>query len=66
MMTIKERLQYLKQKKSQSVDAMEQDCKRAIKQIDEKMYVNEFEDAYDEVLCYGISFYKKRCFVEKK
>ena len=48
------------------MDAMEQDCKRAIKQIDEKMYVNEFEDAYDEVLCYGISFYKKRCFVEKK
>lgn len=34
--------------------------------IDEKMYANEFEDVYDEVLCYGISFYKKRCRVKKK
>ena len=38
----------------------------AIKQINEKMYANEFEDAYDEILCYGISFFKKRCLVKKK
>ena len=37
----------------------------AIKQINEKMYANEFEDAYDEILCYGISFFKKRCLVKK-
>jgi len=30
------------------------------------MYANEFEDAYDEILCYGISFFKKRCLVKKK
>ena len=24
------------------------------------------EDAYEEVLCYGIAFYKKRCLVKSK
>ena len=31
----------------------------------EDMYANEFEVAYDEILCYGISFFKKRCLVKK-
>ena len=44
---------------------MEQDCNRAIEQINEKMYVAEYEDDYDEILCYGISFFKKRCFVKR-
>lgn len=39
---------------------------RAIEQIDDKMYAIEFEDTYDEALCYGISFFKKRCIVMKK
>lgn len=25
--------------------------------------INEYEDEYEEVFCYGISFYKKRCMV---
>lgn len=25
-----------------------------------------FEDDYEEILCYGIAFYKKRCLVRKK
>lgn len=45
---------------------LDKDCSRAISQINEKMYDREFEDNYDEVLCYGISFYKKRCLVKKK
>ena len=53
-------------KKSQNPEDMKLDCVKAIKQINEKMYANEFEDAYDEILCYGISFFKKRCLVEKK
>lgn len=53
-------------KKSQNPKDMEQNCKRAIEQIDERKYADEFEDAYEEVLCYGISFYKKRCLVKKK
>lgn len=53
-------------KKSQNPEDMILDCEKAIKQINEKMYANEFEDAYDEILCYGISFFKKRCLVKKK
>ena len=53
-------------KKSQNPEDMKLDCEKAIKQINEKMYANEFEDAYDEILCYGISFFKKRCMVKKK
>jgi len=30
------------------------------------MYAKEFEDSYDEVICYGISFYKKRCVVKRR
>lgn len=52
-------------KKSQNPEDMILDCEKAIKQINEKMYANEFEDAYDEILCYGISFFKKRCLVKK-
>ena len=53
-------------KKSQNPEDMIKKKKKAIKQINEKMYANEFEDAYDEILCYGISFFKKRCLVKKK
>ena len=53
------------EKKSQNPEEMKLDCEKAIKQINEKMYANEFEDAYDEILCYGISFFKKRCLVKK-
>lgn len=52
-------------KKSRNPEDMILDCEKAIKQINEKMYANEFEDAYDEILCYGISFFKKRCLVKK-
>ena len=31
-----------------------------------RKYAEEFEDYYDEVLCYGISFYKKRCQIKRK
>lgn len=42
------------------------DCDKAIVQIDDRMYAKEFEDDYSQVICYGISFYKKRCLVKKK
>ena len=53
-------------KYSKSLENMERDCDRALKQIDTKMYAKEFEDDYDEILCYGISFFKKRCLVRLK
>lgn len=44
---------------------LERDCQKAIKQINDRMYAKEFEDEYEEVFCYGVSFYKKRCIVRK-
>lgn len=52
-------------KYSKQAKDLEKDCEKAIKQIHEKMYAKEFEDEYENVYCYGISFYKKRCIVEK-
>lgn len=53
-------------KYSRKLDDLERDCQKALDQIDTKMYAKEFEDTYDEVLCYGIAFYKKRCLVRCK
>ena len=44
---------------------LEKDCKKALTQIKNRQYTVEYEDDYDEILCYGIAFYKKRCRVEK-
>lgn len=60
------RVMIFEAKYSKTIDAMERDCQTAIKQIDERMYAKEYEDSCDEVICYGISFYKKRCMIKKK
>ena len=51
-------------KKSDALADLALDCEAARAQIDDRMYAKEFEDDYDEVLCYGISFFKKRCLVK--
>lgn len=51
-------------KKSDALVDLISDCESALAQIDDRMYAKEFEDDYDEVLCYGISFFKKRCLVK--
>ena len=38
----------------------------ALRQIDDKMYAKEYEDNYDFIFCYRISFFRKRCLVKKK
>ena len=53
-------------KYARSLETLHNDYERAIQQIDEKMYAKEFEDDYDQVFCYGIAFFKKRCMIEKK
>lgn len=53
-------------KTSKTMDVMSRDCEEAIRQIDDRMYAKEYEDEYDHILCYGISFFKKRCLVKKK
>ena len=47
---------------------LESACDKALRQIDQRMYAKDFEDEYDSdhIHCYGIAFYKKRCFVKKK
>lgn len=59
------RLAVFEVKCSAALEKMEESCETALRQIDERMYAKEFEDSYDQVLCYGISFYKKRCLVKK-
>lgn len=48
------------------LDNLENECDIALQQINDRMYAKEYEDDYDEILCYGISFFKKRCMVRKK
>lgn len=49
-----------------TLDGLNVECDKALHQIDDRMYAKDFEDDYDEVFCYGISFFKKRCMVKKK
>ena len=51
---------------AKSLDKLESECDAALQQIDDRMYAKEYEDDYDQILCYGISFFKKRCMVKKK
>lgn len=41
-------------------------CEEAIAQIDSRRYGEAFQEDYSEVICYGVSFYKKRCLVQIK
>ena len=53
-------------KYSKSLNDLDTAWEKAVQQKDDLMYDKSFEDDYDEVFCYGISFYKKRCVVKKK
>lgn len=50
-------------KYSKTVKGMQEDCEKALQQISSRMYTDAYEDEYDHIFCYGISFYKKRCLV---
>lgn len=53
-------------KYSKQLESMPCDCEKALCQIDERLYAEEYKDDYDEILCYGISFFKKRCLIRRK
>lgn len=53
-------------KYSKTLETMDTDCQKALDQINEKMYAKEFEDDFDHILCYGVSFFKKRCCIKLK
>ena len=63
---INARVAIFEAKYTKILDNLENECDRALKQMDDRMYAKEYEDDYDKILCYGISFFKKRCMVKGK
>ena len=53
-------------KYSRNQELLLSECDRALNQINDRMYADDYADDYDEILCYGIAFFKKRCVVKKK
>lgn len=51
-------------KHSAKITEMEKDCDRALAQIRDRQYTVAYEDEFEEVICYGISFFKKKCLVK--
>lgn len=64
--TVNVRVAVFEAKYTRALDKLESECDIALEQIDERMYAKEYEDDYDDIMCYGISFFKKRCLVKKK
>ena len=52
-------------KVAKSPDELPKACDAALRQIEARQYAEDFRDEYDEILCYGIAFYKKRCLVKR-
>ena len=46
---------------SKTLKNMESDCQKALLQIEDRKYTSSFADDYDQIFCYGISFFRKRC-----
>ena len=44
-------------KYAKTLGGLTTECELALQQIDDRMYAKEFEDDYDEIFCYGISFF---------
>lgn len=55
---INSRVAVFEAKYTKSLDKLESECDAALQQIDDRMYAKEYEDDYDQILCYGISYTK--------
>lgn len=53
-------------KRTRIESEMECTCQTALKQIEEMRYDDYFLDDYDEIIHYGVVFYKKRCLVKSE
>ena len=53
-----DRIAIFEVKYAKSQESMEKSCEEAVAQINSRMYGEEFQDDFSEVLYYGISFYK--------
>ena len=63
---INARVAIFEAKYTKTLENLERECDMALQQIDDRMYAAEYEGDYDQILCYGISFFRKRCMVKKK
>lgn len=63
---VNSRVAIFEAKYSKSAEHLLSECDHAIDQINDRMYAEEYADDYDEILCYGIAFFKKRYVVKKK
>ena len=61
----KGRVALFEAKYAKTLDGLETSCDAALQQIEDRQYAKDFADDYDDILCYGIAFYKKRCLVKK-
>ncbi len=52
-------------KYTRDLKQLEKSCAAALQQIRDRNYAEAYREDYDQVLCYGIAFFKKRCLVEK-
>ena len=62
----KGRVALFEAKYAKTLGGLEASCEAALQQIEDRQYAKDFADDYDDILCYGIAFYKKRCLVQKK
>lgn len=62
--SINGRVAVFEAKYTKVLNNLEAECDMALQQIDDRMYAKEYEDDYDQIFCYGISFFKKRCMVK--
>ena len=53
-------------KVAKSPEELPRACDAALRQIEAQQYAEDLRDEYDEILCYGIAFYKKRCLVKRE
>lgn len=49
-----------------TLEQMESKSVEAVGQIENRMYAKDFKDDYDQILCYGIAFFRKRGLVKRK
>ena len=61
----KGRVALFEAKYAKTLDGLEASCDAALQRIEDRQYAKDFADDYDDILCYGIAFYKKRCLVKK-
>ena len=63
--SINGRVAVFEAKYTKALENLSSACDSALQQMNQKLYAKENEDDYDQIFCYGISFFKKRCLVKK-